>query len=32
MSNQSQGARQKRILITLAICVAAILIATFFGS
>ena len=32
MSNQSQGARQKRILITLAICVAAILIATIMGS
>ena len=32
MSNQSQGARQKRILITLAICVGVVLIATFFGS
>ena len=32
MSNQSQGARQKRILITLAICVAAILLATIMGS
>ena len=31
MSNQSQGA-QKRILITLAICVAAILLATIMGS
>ena len=32
MSNQSQGARQKRILITLAICVAVILLATIMGS
>ncbi|MBO5867049.1 MAG: hypothetical protein J6Q55_03260, partial [Clostridia bacterium] len=32
MSNQNQGARQKRILITLAICVAAILLATIMGS
>ena len=34
MSNQvqGQGARQRRILITLAICVAAILLATVFGS
>ena len=32
MSNQGNASRQKRILLTLAICVAAILIATFFGS
>ena len=32
MSNQSQGARQKRILITLAICVAVVLLATLLGS
>ena len=35
MSSQVQGnklAREKRIWITLAICVAAILLATFFGS
>ena len=32
MSNQSEGARQKRIIITLAICIAAILFATVVGS